>query len=198
MICASIYCKLVAQAADSKMRLTGNILLFADNFWLCKSFSGGSSLCSLIVDVHPIDRCASSGDRLGLSSHTSFLLGFDVALPLELDDLLGCLHASVACNLLSIIGILERSRCVGIVELLDQALYRRASFCQSGNSGNSKREKLWYSLTLTSGAGVSSELPSRGVAAADDSTAGVADVEPAAAPPPVDFLTMRTLDGLRG
>lgn len=61
-----------------------------------------------------------------------------------------------------------------------------------------KRETLRQPLTLTSGAGVSSELPSRGVAAADDSAAGVADVEPGAALPPVAFLTIRTVDGLHG
>lgn len=38
---------------------------------------------------------------------------------------------------------------------------------------------------------MSSELPSRGVAAAEESTTGVAL-------PPVDFLTMRTVEGLHG
>jgi hypothetical protein len=53
-------------------------------------------------------------------------------------------------------------------------------------------------LTLTSGAAVSSELPSRGVTAAEESAAGVADVEPAAGVLFVAFLTIRTLDGLHG
>jgi hypothetical protein len=115
------------------IRRTSDVSFLTDHLWLfrllglCRTRLGS---CILLIYIHTVDRgCSSScigrvGSSRGDSDSSTTLLWFYITLSLHLDDLFRSLWTSITRSL-AIRRVLERSRNLGIVELVDEALLSR-------------------------------------------------------------------------